>query len=120
VSKRSTALLAVPAGLILLGALMRAPVLLSYHGPLTAHALNLDLMAHTGAYSAIGLRDYGRVDVRLHAERGPFVVDVNPNPDLSTDAGLARAAAQAGISYSQLVQEVARMALARAGIATAA
>jgi D-alanine-D-alanine ligase len=74
----------------------------------------------TGAYAAIGLRDYGRVDVRLHAERGPFVVDVNPNPDLSTDAGLARAAAQAGISYSQLVQEVVRMALARAGVATAA
>ena len=74
----------------------------------------------TGAYSAIGLRDYGRVDVRLHAERGPFVVDVNPNPDLSTDAGLARAAAQTGVSYSQLVQELVRMALARAGVATAA
>jgi D-alanine-D-alanine ligase len=74
----------------------------------------------TGAYTAIGLRDYGRVDVRLHAERGPFVVDVNPNPDLSTDAGLARAAARTGIHYPGLVQDIVRMALARAGVATAA
>jgi len=73
-----------------------------------------------GAYAAIGLRDYGRVDVRLHAQRGPFVVDVNPNPDLSTDAGLARAAARTGISYGRLIQDIVRMALARAGVATAA
>ena len=47
------AFLALPVALILLGALMRAPVLLAYQGPLTAHALNVDLMAHVGAYSDI-------------------------------------------------------------------
>jgi len=57
-----------------------------------------------------------RVDVRLHAERGPFVVDVNPNSDLSTDAGLARAAKRAGLDYTELVSNIARMALARAGV----
>jgi D-alanine-D-alanine ligase len=69
-----------------------------------------------GAFTALGLRDYGRVDVRLHAERGPFVVDVNPNSDLSTDAGLARAAQRAGLEYAELVSNIARMALARAGV----
>jgi hypothetical protein len=53
VSNRWKALLAVPAALILLGALMRTPVLITYDGPLTAHGLNLELMAHVGAYSDI-------------------------------------------------------------------
>jgi hypothetical protein len=47
------ALLAVPAGLILLGALMRVPVLLTYQGPFTAHGLDLAQMARVGAYSDI-------------------------------------------------------------------
>ena len=58
---RTALLIALPAALILLGALMRAPVLLAYQGPLTAHALNVDLMAHVGAYSDIShlfLRDH--------------------------------------------------------------
>ena len=58
---RSAPLFALPAALILLGALMRAPVLFAYQGPLTAHALNVDLMAHVGAYSDIShlfLRDH--------------------------------------------------------------
>ena len=50
---RTALLVALPAALILLGALMRVPVLLTYQGPLTAHALNVDLMAHVGAYSDI-------------------------------------------------------------------
>ena len=48
------------------------------------------------------------------------MVDVNPNPDLSTDAGLARAAGRAGITYAQLVCDTVRSALARAGVASAA
>jgi hypothetical protein len=47
------ALLAVPAALVLLGAAMRIPVLLTYHGPFTAHGVDLAEMAHVGAYSDI-------------------------------------------------------------------
>lgn len=50
---RTALLIALPAALILLGSLMRLPVLLAYQGPLTAHALNVDLMAHVGGYSDI-------------------------------------------------------------------
>jgi hypothetical protein len=50
---RRVLLLALPAVLILLGALMRLPVLLTYQGPPVAHSLNVDLMAHVGAYSDI-------------------------------------------------------------------
>jgi D-alanine-D-alanine ligase len=65
------------------------------------------------AYRAIELRDYGRVDLRVDGAGQPWVIDVNPNPDISPDAGVTRAAAAAGMSYPQLVAEIAAIALAR-------
>lgn len=66
------------------------------------------------AYRAIGLRDYGRVDLRLHPTLGPLVIDVNPNPDISPCAGLNIAADLAGLTYPQLVRRVVTGALRRA------
>jgi D-alanine-D-alanine ligase len=65
------------------------------------------------AFRVVGVRDYGRVDVRLAANGTPYVVDVNPNCDLSTGAGMARAAAAVGIDYSALVGLLVRYALRR-------
>jgi D-alanine-D-alanine ligase len=65
------------------------------------------------AWDAIGLAGYGRIDLRLHPERGPLVLDVNPNPDISPDAGLALAARRGGIEYEQLIARIVRDALRR-------
>ena len=65
------------------------------------------------AFRAVGMRDYGRVDVRLAKSGVPYVVDVNPNCDLSRDAGMARAAAAVGIDYAALVKLLVRYALRR-------
>jgi len=65
------------------------------------------------AFRAVGVRDYGRVDVRLASTGVPYVVDVNPNCDLSPNAGMARAAAAVGIDYSALVGLLVRYALRR-------
>jgi D-alanine-D-alanine ligase len=66
------------------------------------------------AYQALELRDYGRVDMRLQPDGRVHVIEVNPNPWLSSRAELAMAARKAGRTYSQLVQEIVDLAMARA------
>jgi D-alanine-D-alanine ligase len=65
------------------------------------------------AFRAVGVRDYGRVDLRLAASGVPYVVDVNPNCDLARHAGMARAAQAVGIEYDALVGLLVRYALRR-------
>jgi D-alanine-D-alanine ligase len=56
------------------------------------------------AFLAIGATSYGRVDLRIGRDDRFYVIDVNPNPDISSDAGLAIAAKSIGISHDQLMQ----------------
>jgi D-alanine-D-alanine ligase len=69
--------------------------------------------AARAAFFALELRDYARVDLRLGSDGTPYVIDVNPNCDLSDGAGVARAAAFGGITYPELIERVVAAALAR-------
>jgi D-alanine-D-alanine ligase len=62
---------------------------------------------------------YGRVDLRLDADGTPWVLELNPDPDLSSDAGLARMGRAFGWDYSALVLQIADEALERGRIALA-
>jgi D-alanine-D-alanine ligase len=65
------------------------------------------------AYQALELRDYGRVDMRLKPDGTVTVIEVNPNPWLASRAELAQAARKAGRTYTQLVDEIVGLAMAR-------
>jgi D-alanine-D-alanine ligase len=64
-------------------------------------------------YEALGLRDYGRVDLRVTPKEEIYVIEANPNPWLAPEAELAIAAAGAGRDYTRLIGEIAERALAR-------
>jgi D-alanine-D-alanine ligase len=66
------------------------------------------------AFRAVGLRDYGRMDFRLSKTGIPYIIDVNPNCDLSDLAGgYSRAAKAAGLSYKELILRIVELALTR-------
>jgi D-alanine-D-alanine ligase len=65
------------------------------------------------AFRALELRDYARVDLRLAEDGTPYVIDVNPNCDLSDGAGVSRAASFGGLSYPDLIERICAAALAR-------
>jgi D-alanine-D-alanine ligase len=66
------------------------------------------------AFEALELRDYGRLDIRLAADGTPYVIDVNPNCDLSDQAGgFAKAARAAGLGYDDVILRLVELALHR-------
>ena len=58
------------------------------------------------AWYAIGCSGYARVDLRIDKRGVPFVLEVNPNPDISADAGFAAALGAAKIPYSKFIKSV--------------
>ncbi len=67
------------------------------------------------AYKRMNIRDYGRIDFRVPTTNGskgiPYVIDVNPNPDISPDAGLANMARSKGLEYKDLIDRIIQSSL---------
>jgi hypothetical protein len=51
--------------------------------------------------------------MRIDANGQPWILEVNANPDIAPDAGLARMARVAGIDYGALIRQICEMGLAR-------
>lgn len=85
---------------------LRLPALLSPEETVLLHRVSL------GAYRAVGCRDYARMDIRLR-DGTFYVLDVNPNADLSASASMACAAEVAGYSFGGMASYLVRLASRR-------
>ena len=66
------------------------------------------------AYRALGLRDYGRIDMRLNKKGEVYVIEANPNPWLASVAEFTMAAKKAGYTYTDMIEKMVGLAQARA------
>src|SRR5215217_8864122 len=66
-------------------------------------------------FQALELRDYARIDMRLRPDGRVAVIEANPNPWLASKAEFAMAARKSGRNYTQLIEELVDLALARYG-----
>lgn len=64
-------------------------------------------------YKIMGCRDYARVDMRIDKNGNPYVLEVNPNPDLSRNAGFMRSASVYGLTPSETIVKIAEIAFER-------
>jgi len=62
------------------------------------------------AFNALQCKSYARVDIRLSKNNIPYVIDINPNPDIMPDSGFANSAKAAGIEYPELLHTILTLA----------
>lgn len=66
-------------------------------------------------WELFNLAGYARIDFRVSDQGQIFVIDVNPNPCITPDAGFAAAALRAGLDHAALVRGIVLDALERSG-----
>jgi D-alanine-D-alanine ligase len=73
------------------------------------------------AYRILHCRDWSRVDVRLDAHGIPHIIEVNPLPGIlprpEDNSCLPKSARVAGMTYNQLINAAADIAMQRCGVA---
>lgn len=66
------------------------------------------------AAAAVRLRDYGRIDLRVRSsDNAAFVLEANPNPDITFDSGFVRAAQASGRTHASVIREIVERAMER-------
>ncbi|MHC4578893.1 MAG: D-alanine--D-alanine ligase family protein [Planctomycetota bacterium] len=83
------------------------------HGIATRAARKLaegvaDRIARLGKriYRLLDLSGYARLDLRLREDGRVFILEANPNPDLSHDEDFAHAAKAGGLRYRELIRRI--------------
>jgi D-alanine-D-alanine ligase len=64
-------------------------------------------------FKLFGCRDYARVDFRLDRNGRIYVLEVNPNPDISPGSGMSRAIKVQGMTNTEFIGGLLEKALQR-------
>jgi D-alanine-D-alanine ligase len=82
------------------------------HGiaPEIVQSIQRDALA---AHRSLGCRDMSRVDFILTPAGKAYVLEINTIPGFTSHSLLPKAAAKVGVGFEQLVERIARMAMAR-------
>lgn len=67
-------------------------------------------------YNLFDCRGYARIDFRLDKNNNPYILEINPNPDISIDAGFFRSAKAAGYTYSGMLKKIIELGLEKDNI----
>jgi D-alanine-D-alanine ligase len=78
--------------------------------PRTAERLGTIAMQ---AYRLLGCKDYARVDFRMKPNGKPFILEVNPNPEISAEAGFNGCLGSVRTSHEEFIVRLVRHALDR-------
>ncbi len=62
------------------------------------------------AYMALGVKNYGRIDFRVDNSGNPYILEVNPNPNLCKGEGISLMAGKMGMSYPEFIEKIMHLA----------
>ncbi len=62
--------------------------------------------AAVGCWNLFGLKGYARVDMRTDKDDNVYVIEVNANPCISPDSGFVAAVAEAGYSFTSVLERI--------------
>jgi len=65
------------------------------------------------AYKITGCRDYARLDLRITKDNKVFILEVNPNPDLTEGVSYMDSAEHHGLSFGETLAKIVECALSR-------
>jgi D-alanine-D-alanine ligase len=61
------------------------------------------------AFRLLGCSGYARVDMRMDKIGNIYIIEVNPNPDISFESGAVRQAIAAGMRYNQFIDKIMKL-----------
>jgi D-alanine-D-alanine ligase len=65
------------------------------------------------AFKLLYSSGYARIDMRMDKSGQINVIEINPNPDISPEAGVAVQASANGMTYTKLIEKIIKLALDR-------